>query len=576
MNPSSTVPSAEGVHQLDNSGSTSFTTSDDRRESGEYLIRLTSSSSSSTIVPNASRQGKNIARLRRTNHTPGRRLPLRKRKSYTAYDEDEAKDSDTDNGEGRVAPAGNEPSLIPEKPAAAKKPRRDSVSLPFVDPNHVRDVSDTRSKSAPTLPAIVPDMPPPAAVNVASARCVVEPNGVRPEVSLLTKVHAMPPPATNLTRSRPKVEKDHDTNTSHSRTDSVPRAESVSANAVHSTNMLPPYYYPTPYYGRYQPHSHTQSGSPWTYSWAPYASYSPPTPSDYYNPNEPNTSGVGGADDDDDSMDDDDDSVGSASTASAVNLVSVTQNGGLILNDKHGRPMVLIDSDSVDVSTLFRSHKVQVTNLTAADGNNIASLTLKSLATAPPAPSQHRKFLRWTEDEDDLLREAVSKSGPAPYNWKSISRKYFRGIRTSVQCKNRWLKVLHPSLKKSPFTDKEDAIIRQRKEADGDKPFAEIAKLLPGRSRDQVRERWLNELDPTLKKNEPWTDEEVEKLFKLQATMGNKWVAIAKLLPGRSENAVKNRWYNAKTSQRRLMKKLAKEAEARERLNRLAQARGEA
>lgn len=156
---------------------------------------------------------------------------------------------------------------------------------------------------------------------------------------------------------------------------------------------------------------------------------------------------------------------------------------------------------------------------------------------------------QWTVAEDVVLKAATDQYKD---NWEVISDKSFGGARTGTQCFHRWQTVLNQRLKKGQWTLAEDEVIKNaiNRYGLGNIKWSEISKHLVGKLGKQCRERWVNHLDPTLKKT-PWTDEEDLILRDTHAEIGNRWRNIALLLPGRSENSVKNRWNSAKRRRRR-------------------------
>ncbi|KAM7207538.1 putative Myb-like DNA-binding protein, partial [Naviculisporaceae sp. PSN 640] len=100
-------------------------------------------------------------------------------------------------------------------------------------------------------------------------------------------------------------------------------------------------------------------------------------------------------------------------------------------------------------------------------------------------PQNHHRRGPWSQHEDNYLMRLVQEQGAL--NWVRISTNL--GTRTPKQCRERYHQNLKPSLNHEPITAEEGVLIERLVQELG-KRWAEIARRLKGRSDNAVKNWW--------------------------------------------------------------------------------------
>lgn len=103
--------------------------------------------------------------------------------------------------------------------------------------------------------------------------------------------------------------------------------------------------------------------------------------------------------------------------------------------------------------------------------------------------------------------------------------------------------------RRGPWSQQEDSYLCSLVSTQGALNWVRIAQLISTRSPKQCRERYHQNLKPSLN-HEPISPEEGLLIERLVVEMGKRWAEIARRLNGRSDNAVKN-WWNGSMNRRK-------------------------
>ncbi|ESR51888.1 hypothetical protein CICLE_v10031405mg [Citrus x clementina] len=109
----------------------------------------------------------------------------------------------------------------------------------------------------------------------------------------------------------------------------------------------------------------------------------------------------------------------------------------------------------------------------------------KKIGSNEESKKKERHIVTWTQQEDDILREQISIHGTE--NWSIIASKF--KDKTTRQCRRRWYTYLNSDFKKGGWSPEEDMLLCEAQKIFGNR-WTEIAKVVSGRTDNAVKNRF--------------------------------------------------------------------------------------
>lgn len=198
---------------------------------------------------------------------------------------------------------------------------------------------------------------------------------------------------------------------------------------------------------------------------------------------------------------------------------------------------------------------------------HVQGVALLALQNGKQLSRSQAPGIGWPPEEDVRLTEVISNHKSTHIDWEVLSKDPGLAGRSARECHDRWTRYLKPGSRKGQWTEEEDAIVLRAIFSNGSigggvgvtaedqdmagnsssfTQWADLAPQLPGRTGKQIRDRWVNYLNPAIN-HLPFSRDDDLLLWHGHKEHGKRWVEISVKVfnSTRSENHIKNRWYSA-------------------------------